>query len=144
MATRQDRGPVNELTPRDIQVAKMVALGNERNDVAVLLGTSRSDVNRSMGKVITLTGSANGLQALAKLVALGLLTPTDVMGVGPQERNKFARRIAPGVHRAGQTVTFKDVSTWLLDQRLAYPGCEAEQHLNHVLEDMSQEWMART
>jgi hypothetical protein len=112
--------------------------------VAVVLGTSRSDVNRSMGKVITLTGSANGLQALAKLVALGLLSPADVMGVGPQERNKFARRIAPGVHRTGQTVTFKDVATWLRDQRIPRPAHGAEEHLNNVLDDMADDWMART
>lgn len=144
MVTRQDRGPVSELTPRDLQVAKLVAQGNERNDVAVALGTSRSDVNRSMGKVITLTDSANGLQALAKLVALGLLSPTDVMGAGPQERNRFARRIAPGVHRTGQVITSKDVATWLRDQRIPRPLGEAEEHVNSVLDDMADEWMART
>jgi DNA-binding CsgD family transcriptional regulator len=130
-----------EITPRDIQVARWIARGKERNEVASILETSRSVINRHMVKMMRATGARNGTQAVATLMALGLLTASDVMSGSPQDRHRKAKRIAPDLSApADVVVTPSDVRTYLLGQRVPRPDGEAEKHFNWCIEAMAESW----
>lgn len=131
----------DEITPRDLQVAKWIARGMERNDVAVKLATNRPAINRHMAKVMDLTTSRNGIQAVAHLVALGLLNAEDVTGMNKIQRVRMAARIAPEVKPdGGAVVRFSEVAAWLRRQAIAVPNGEAEEHFNECIASMAAEW----
>lgn len=133
------------ITPRDIQVARWIARGKERNEVASILQTSRSAINRHMIKIMKTTESRNGTQAVATLMALGLLTPSDVTDVDVPAREATARRIAPDLSTgfALPTVKCAEVAAWLRSRRVASPIDDAEEHVNICLDEMAAEWEAR-
>jgi DNA-binding CsgD family transcriptional regulator len=134
-------GVYEELTPRDVQVAKWVARGLDRRDVALALSTSKSSVDRHMRKVVRLTRSRNGIEAVAVLMALGLLSAKDATSMGPEACDTLAGRIAPGVPRTAPGGSASvDVSAWVLSQKVPAPEGEAEEHVNQVLDSMAAEW----
>lgn len=133
-----------EITPRDLQVIKWIACGVERDEVAEILGTSRSAVNRHMAKVMRLTATPNNAAAVAHVMALGILRAQDVTGLTRKDRMDRANLIAPNVIKRAPLndtgISRADVAQWLRSERLPDPGCEAEQHLNEVLERLAWEF----
>lgn len=133
-----------EITPRDVQVLKWVALGLERNDVAETLGTSRSAINRHMAKVMRLTATSNNAAAVAYVMALGILRAQDVTTLTRKARMDQANLLAPNVIKRAPLndagVSRADVAQWLRSERLPAPDCETEQHLNEVLERLAWEF----
>lgn len=132
-----------ELNPRDIQVAKWIARGKERNEVASILETSRSVINRHMIKIMKATETRNGTHAIATLMALGLLTASSVTDESPQGRSRRAKKIAPDLPTPADTVvvTPSEVRTYLLGQRVPRPDGEAEKHFNWCVEAMAESWL---
>lgn len=102
-----------EITPRDIQVARWIARGKERNEVASILETSRSAINRHMIKIMKVTETRNGTQAIATLMALGLLTASEVTDLDVPAREATARRIAPSLSTGAVLPTVKCAERWL-------------------------------
>lgn len=131
-----------EITPRDIQVARWIARGKERNEVASILETSRSAINRHMIKIMRTTETRNGTQAIATLMALGLLTPGDVSDGGPADREAVAKRIAPSLQSVSDAATVRpaEVRSYLLGQRIPRPDGEVEEHFNWCMESMAEAW----
>lgn len=133
-----------ELTPRDIQVARWIARGKERDAVASILGTSRPAINRHMAKMKYLTGTANATETVAVLMAIGLLTPSDVMDAPVWERERIAETIAPGISTqtapTAPTVKRIEVAAWLRSQMIADPVDETEEHFNTCVANMSASW----
>ncbi len=132
------------LTPRDIQVARWIARGKERDAVASILQTSRPAINRHMAKMKHLTGAANATETVAVLMAVGLLTASDVTDGPVWEREKLAQRIAPDLSPPDTPVVKRiEVAAWLRSQMISDPDGEAEGHLNWCLGRMISEWEAR-
>jgi DNA-binding CsgD family transcriptional regulator len=132
-----------EITPRDIQVARWIARGKERNEVASILGTSRSAINRHMIKIMRATGAKNGTQAVVTLMALGLLSASEVSDLDVPARREEAQRIAPDLSTPASRVERGEVAAWLRSQRVPSPVDDAEEHVNACLDEMASEWEAR-
>lgn len=134
-----------EITPRDIQVARWIARGKERNEVASILETSRSAINRHMIKIMKVTETRNGTQAIATLMALGLLTASEVTDLDVPAREATARRIAPSLSTGATLPTVKraEVAAWLRSQMIADPVDETEEHFNTCVANMSASWETR-
>lgn len=129
-----------EITPRDIQVARWVARGKERNEVASILQTSRSVINRHMVKIMKATEARNGAQAVATLMALGLLSASEVSDMDVPERRREAQRIAPDLSTGAAMVSVSDVVAFLSGQRVPNPVDDAEEHFNWCMEAMISAW----
>ena len=141
---RGGRPPVTHLTDRDVQVARLVAQGYERDQVASRLALTRSAVNRHMTKVMVLTGSDNGVQAIARLVGLDIIRAADATGRETQiQRDAEARRLRPGF-RAVQTGTdnrsrFLAAAAYVRSQKPVDPEHDVDEHVCQLLDTIADE-----
>lgn len=131
----------SELTPRDIQVARWIARGKERSEVASILGVSKPAIDRHLAKMKRATGADNTTQAMAVLMSVGLLTPADVVEGSDRDRRTFAATIAPGI-TVSPKVAARDVAAYLRGRQVSSPVDDAERHFNDVIDRMANEWSA--
>jgi DNA-binding CsgD family transcriptional regulator len=137
-----------EITPRDLQVLKWIAIGEERDAVAERLGISRPAVNRHMAKVMKLTATVNSTAAVAHVMALGLLQPGDVTSRNAYERMERAATLAPKAFRlmppVGHRAGLLEAAAYVRSQKpkdLEVGTVDA--HVADVMESMARELTGR-
>lgn len=66
------RNPYN-LTAREIEVAKLIARGDQREEIAKALGFSMRTFDTHRSHILTKTGCRNSVQLTHRLIALGIV-----------------------------------------------------------------------
>lgn len=113
---------IKALTPRDLQVIRMIAQGTERDAVADELGVSRSSINRQLRHAFDSTGTKNAAHLIATLARAGVegfVPPayTKLVDTSTDTRDRVVRKIRAEMVKA--------------------PVDETEEHINHVIEQLA-------
>lgn len=137
-----------EITMRDLQVLKWIAVGEERDAVAERLAISRGAVNRHMAKVMKLTATVNATAAVAHVMALGLLQPGDVTSLTRDERMDRAAELAPEVRGfvppVGRRAGLLEAAAHIRSQKPRDPdGDTVDAHVADVMESLARELTER-
>lgn len=137
-----------EITMRDLQVLKWIAIGEERDAVAERLAISRGAVNRHMAKVMKLTSTVNATAAVAHVMALGLLQPGDVTSRNAYERMERAATLAPEAFRhmppVGRRAGLLEAAAHIRSQKPKDPeGDTVDAHVADVMESLAREMTER-
>lgn len=138
-----------EITPRDLQVLKWIAVGEGRDEVARRLEISRPAVNRHLAKIMKLTATANSTAAVAHVMALGLLQPGDVTSRNAYERMERAATLAPETFRhmppVGRRAGLLEAAAYVRSQKPRDPeGDTVDAHVADVMESLARELKGRS
>lgn len=138
----------NEITLRDLQVLKWIAIGEERNAVAERLNISRPAVNRHLTKIMKLTATPSATAAVAHVMALGLLTPRDVTSLNSAKRYERARKLSPdapvqapdAMRPLKRSAVLSEVAAYVRSQKPRDPGSSTvDAHVADVMESLARE-----
>jgi len=113
---------IKALTPRDLQVIRMIAQGTERDAVADELGVSRSSINRQLRHAFDSTDTRNAAHLIATLARAG------VEGFVPPAYTKLVDTSTDTRDRVVRKIRAEMVKS---------PLGSAEEHTNYVIEQLA-------